>query len=149
MIIFFDTSALVRRYHHIEPGAQAVRRLCLRANQNDLVILNITSIEVASAFNRALREGRIDIEHRDRLWRLFLAHRRVQYRVVQFDARIARRAQQLLFSHPIRAYDAVQIAGALQVVHTLASGVELRFCTADRAQARAAGAEGLSIEFIL
>jgi hypothetical protein len=120
----------------------------LRSKQNDLVILNVTSVEVASAFNRTLREGRIDTEHRDRLWRLYLAHHRSQYRVVQFDQQTARMAQRLLFRHPIRAYDAMQLAGALRVTHATPPTAPFRFCTADRAQATAASSEGLDVEFI-
>ena len=148
MILFFDTSALVRRYHITEPGALSVRRLCHRSNSNELVIFSITSVEVASAFNRKVQEGRIEAAQRDRMWRLFLAHQRSQYTVVTFSNQIMRRAQRLLFRHRLRAYDAMQLAAALELARSLPRGAEFRFCTADRPQTRAAEEEGLAVEFI-
>ena len=60
-----------------------------------------------------------------------------------------RRAEQLLFAHRLRTYDAVQLACALDVSAALTPlGADFRFCTADRAQAQAAEREGLAIELI-
>jgi predicted nucleic acid-binding protein len=148
VILYFDTSALVRRYHITEPGAASVRRLCHRLNGNFLVILSITSVEVASAFNRKVQEGWIDAAQRDRMWRLFLAHQRTRYQVVPLTTQIVRRAQRLLFRHRLRAYDALQLAAALEFARSLPRGTEYRFCTADRPQARAAEGEGLLVEII-
>jgi len=72
--IFFDTSALVKRYDPAEPGADRVRDLCQRAQGWTLLIARITPVEVASALNRKLREGRLDAAWRDQLWRLFRGH---------------------------------------------------------------------------
>lgn len=146
MSIYFDTSALVRRYHVVEPGAVSVRRLCQR--YNELLILSITPVEVASAFNRKLHDGRIDAAHRNRMWRLFLAHLRTRYAVVALNNQIMRRAQRLLFRHRLRAYDAMQLSAALELARSLPRGTEFRFCSADRLQALAAGADGLTVEFI-
>jgi uncharacterized protein len=144
--LYFDASALVRRYHVVEPGAVSVRRLCHRSNE--LVILSITPVEVASAFNRKLHDGRIDAAHRNRMWRLFLAHLRTQYAVVALNDQVMRRAQRLLFRYRLRAYDAIQLSAGLELARSLPRGTELRFCTADRLQALAAGAEGLTVAFI-
>jgi predicted nucleic acid-binding protein len=148
VILFVDTSALVRRYDLTEPGSPLVVQLCRPAAGNDVTVLAITSVEVFSALQRKLREDRIDRMQRDRMWRLFLAHRRAQYRVVALDSAIYRRAQWLLSRHPLRAYDAVQLAGALLVARSLPAGADYRFCTADQAQALAATSEGLAVELI-
>lgn len=148
MIVYFDTSALVRRYHVTEPGALRVRQLCRRGVADELVILSLTSIEAASAFNRKLQQGQIDAAHRDRMWRLFQVHRSTQYRVIRLSEVTERRAQRLLFQHRLRAYDAAQLAGAVEFRRTLPRASEFRFCTADRGQALAATAEGLTVEFI-
>jgi hypothetical protein len=84
-VLFFDTSALVRRYDRTEPGSESVRKLCQRAGQHTLLITRITPIEVASALNRKLREGALSPEALDRRWRLFRLHRRDQYRVIAPD----------------------------------------------------------------
>ena len=148
MILFVDTSALVRRYDLAEPGAPRVVQLCRPASGNDVTVLAITSVEMFSALQRKLREGRIDRIQRDRMWRLFPAHRRAQYRVVALEPAIYRDAQRLLSRHPLRAYDAVQLAGALLVARSVSAGSGVGFCTADRSQAVAARSEGLAVELI-
>jgi hypothetical protein len=60
VILFADTSALVRRYDLTEPGSPRVVQLCRPSSGNDVRLLAITSVEVLSALRRKLREGRID-----------------------------------------------------------------------------------------
>ena len=149
-VLFFDTSALVKRYDLQESGAERVRALCRQASGHTLVISRITSVEVASALNRKLREGRLTAARRDGLWRLFRVHCRDQYRVVAVDDDILRAAERLLFAHPIRAYDAVQLASALRVATLLEDLVsDVGFCTGDRTQAAAAQRERLAVEPLL
>jgi uncharacterized protein len=148
-VVFFDTSALARRYDQQEPGARRVLVLCSSRQQNNLFISRITRIEIASTFNRKVRDGSWDIRARDHAWRLFASHERRQYRIMAIDDDICSRAENLLFHHPLRAYDALQLVTALRVARMFAgSNVEFRFCTADRAQGAAAAAEGLVVEMI-
>lgn len=147
--IFFDTSALVKRYDPAEPGADRVRGLCRRAQGWTLLIARITPVEVASALNRKLREGRFDVARRDQLWQLFRGHWRDHYRTVALDEDIWSHAQRLLFPYALRAYDAIQLASALRVAGVLADlTADVRLCTADRAQAEAAAGEGLRVELV-
>jgi predicted nucleic acid-binding protein len=84
-----------------------------------------------------------------REWRLFRHHREQgHYRIVDPGQSTVDRAAALLFRHPIRAYDAVQIASALDVAAEAGSIVDFRFVTADQNQATAAGAEGLTVDFV-
>jgi hypothetical protein len=148
-IVFFDTSAVIHRYDDREPGARQVRALCSRRNSHTLIIARITGVETASAFNRKLREQAWTAGERDRVWRLFRVHCRRQYQIVSVDDVVYRRAESLLSRHPLRAYDALQLAAALSVRRVfIASGLEFRFSTADARQADAARAEGLTVEFI-
>ena len=147
--IFFDTSALVKRYDPAEHGADRVRSLCRRAPDSTALIARVTPIEVASALNRKRREGRLDVAKRDQLWRLFRAHWRHQYRTIAMDEAVWGDAQRLLFAYPLRAYDAVQLASALRVAAVLADlTTDVRLCTADQAQAAAADGEGLRVELV-
>jgi uncharacterized protein len=148
-LIFFDASALVRRYDNTEPGAASVRGICRPTAGNVVMLSRLTSPEVASAFNRKAREGSITASQRDRFWRQFRAHARLQYRVNLPDDETFRRAERLLFRHALRASDAVQLAAALRAQALLAAaGQEFRFCTADARQRQAAEAEGLTVQFI-
>lgn len=147
--LFFDTSALVRRYDRVEPGVGRVRALCRRSAGHDVFLSRITSVEIASAFNRKVREGRFDGRRRNQLWLLFQSHVRQQYRIFVPDEPTFQRAEQLLFAYPLRAYDALQLAAALQVAaQVMTTMPDFRFCTADRVQAAAAQREGLTVELI-
>src|SRR5215212_6792554 len=143
-IIFFDSSALVRRYDATEPGAATVRTLCRRSLARVLMIFELASVEVASALARKLREGSISPTNVRRLWRQFRYHAAYQYRVNELDEDTTLRAEQLVFRQPLRAADALQIASALEAKGPL-TGLDsnFRFCTADERQRRAAEAEGL------
>ena len=147
--VFFDTSALVRRYDATEPGAATVRELCRRSSARTLLIVELTAIEVASALARKVREGVIGVDQMYRLWRQFRYHARYQYQVNQLDQDTFRRAARLVFRHQLRAADALQLAGAMQAQRALeASEPDFRFCTADQRQRHAAEAERLTVEFI-
>ncbi len=59
-------------------------------------------------------------------------------------------AERLLFVHALRAYDSIQLAGALRIVRFLgATGEPLVFMTADQGQARAAEVEGVAVELVV
>lgn len=147
--IFFDTSALMRRYDQSEPGAAQVVALCQSAAGHTTFIGELTPIEVASALNRKAREERLGPIERDRLWRLFRRHHRIQYHAFGIDAPTLSLATRLLFEHPLRAYDAVQVASAMNLQRLLANLVgRVTFCTADRVQARAAAEVRLEVELI-
>jgi predicted nucleic acid-binding protein len=122
---------------------------CRRASGHDVMIARITFVEVTAALNRNVRERRFSTVQRDQAWRLFRTHCRKQYAVTAPDIATLRRAERLLFRYTLRAYDAIQMASALQarpVALSLTS--DFRFGTADRAQANAARNEGLTVELI-
>jgi hypothetical protein len=149
-VLFFDTSALVRRYDTAEPGSDQVRSLCHRRRRHILLVATLTPIELASALNRKLREALLSSEERDRRWRLFRHHLQERYRLIPLDELVVRSAQRLLFDYPLRAYDALQLSSALRGMQFLAGlAPDFRFCTADRNQAQAATHEGLSVELIV
>lgn len=148
-MVFFDTSALIRRYDRGEPSSDHVRNLCRRENGHTLLIAQLTSVEFASALNRKVRERSLTRVDCDRLWRLFRLHRRDQYQVLAIDNETTMMAEALLFSHRLRAYDAIQLASAIRTSRLLGDlAPDFRFCTADQAQAEAASAEGLAVELI-
>ncbi|HEV2122844.1 MAG TPA: type II toxin-antitoxin system VapC family toxin [Chloroflexota bacterium] len=144
---FLDTSCCVRRYVRSEPGAARVRSVCRLPGQNAILLAGVTLIEVASALARKTREGAIQTTERDHLWRLFERHWRTQYQIIKMNSTVYTKAQQLMFRHPLRAYDALQLASALTAQAAL-QHTALQFWTADRRQASAAEAEGLTVEFL-
>src|SRR5205823_6147121 len=120
-----------------------VRALCRRNSGHTLLIAEIMTIEVASALARKLREGRLTQAQVNRLWRSFRLHSRERYEPVGLSRAVLRRAERLLFTHRVRAYDAAQLASALEARVTLSRFTpDFRFCTADQRQAATAQDEG-------
>jgi uncharacterized protein len=145
--IFLDASVLVRRYDRTEPGSRRIRAVCAAAAGNSIVLSQLAPVELASALSRKLRLRTLQLAQRNRLWRLFQTHWRDAYQVVALHPSIFGRAEQLVFQHPLRAFDAIHIACALTAAGQLPRE-PLEFWTADRQQAAAARAEGLAVELV-
>jgi predicted nucleic acid-binding protein len=67
--------------------------------------------------------------------------------VIRLSGEILASAQELLFRHPLRAADAVQVACALRTAAVLGAS-RLTFITADRRQEAAAHIEGLATRLL-
>ncbi|HEU5441078.1 MAG TPA: type II toxin-antitoxin system VapC family toxin [Ktedonobacterales bacterium] len=145
---FLDTSALVKRYVDFEPGHAWITAICDPAASNDLLISEAALAETVATFCRMARENppRVSAPDRDALIALFRQHDTQQsYYVVRVDRAIYVRAGDLCTAHPLRAYDAIQIAGALTARDdALQAGVDPPiFISADAQLLAAAVAEGL------
>ena len=150
-IYFFDTSALVKRYV-TEPGSAWMIAQCQTEADHIITISQATLVEAVATFCRKAREQnldqRIDEADRDRCIRLFRQDAQRQFTVVRVTATVYTRAGDLCRFHRLRAYDAVQLACALEVRDILAA-LEIQaptFVSADAELLNIADAEGLSIE---
>lgn len=144
---FFDSSALLERYH-VETGSAWVRRITAPRFGNLIYIAQITRVEVASAFARLKREGALPTRL-ERSARTFMKqHSNKQYRLVTFDDEIIERAEKLTDRHPLRASDAIQLASAISISSRLAakSSYQVIFLSADLRLLAAATAEGLLVD---
>jgi predicted nucleic acid-binding protein len=142
-----DASAIVKRYV-TEVGSGWVQALCDPAASHTIGIAEITRAEVASALQRRVREGSIPTDVSAELIRSLEAHSAMEYRLVPTDHTVISLAVALIQRHPLRAYDAVQLATALHVNETLVSiGLPaIVFVSGDADLLSAALAEGLAIE---
>ena len=113
-VYFLDSSALVKRYV-TETGSAWVRSLAVPEARNSLIIARITWVEVLSALAHRQREG--SLTPNDVAWAIqtFRYDLDMQYQVVELDPALAQAAGTLVTRHPLRAYDAVQLASALRV----------------------------------
>jgi len=136
MIYFLDTSALVKRYV-AEPGSTQVRSLFGRRKR--VAISRLAWAEVAAATARRAREGTLSLEQRERIVTR-LEQDLSTLTVVEIRAATLASVPGLCARHPLRAYDAVQLAAAL-VLRQAASAVD--FWTTDAALGMAARGEGL------
>lgn len=131
-IYFLDSSALVKRYV-AEPGTPWVQRVADPTSRNRLIIARITQVEVAGALARREREGFLDSSAISQALDTLRYDLDTQYQVVELDPGVAEAATQLVRLHPLRAYDAVQLASAQQVHAVFAQGTDppFTFLTAD------------------
>ena len=137
-MIYLDTSVLVKLYAP-EPDSRTVAASVREDPQ--IVVSDLTRLEFASAVARLTREGllpgargRTLIQRLEKDWSAFTRVR------VSDEVLVA--AQALLWRHPLRTLDALQLGTALIV--TRSAPTALRFGTADRRLAEAAEAEGLA-----
>jgi predicted nucleic acid-binding protein len=144
---FLDSSALIKRYI-TEQGTAWVRALCASAAGNSLLISAITPVEIISGVSRCRREGTVTLRAAQVIRLLQNRHLQREYRVIELAAPIIQRSQDLLEQHPLRAYDAIQLASALEANARLLAGglAPLVFSSADSRLLGIAALVGLSTD---
>lgn len=141
---FFDSSALVKRYL-AETGTPWVQALTAPAAGHTVLIARITWVEILCALARRQREGALQAEAITQAIAAFRYDLDMQYQVVELLPDLAEAAGQLARDHPLRAYDAVQLAAALRVQADLTrvQAAPLTFVCADERLLTIACAAGL------
>jgi predicted nucleic acid-binding protein len=145
---FFDSSALLKRYV-TEAGSNWVRELANPAAGHILIVSRITFVEISSALARLQREGTFSTQDIETAIHAFQAHWETQYQVVEIDNAVTQLASRLLFRHPLRAYDSVQLASSLKlwsVFSRQTPPAPYTFVCADIRLLAAAKAEGLTAD---
>jgi uncharacterized protein len=139
MIVYFDTSALVKRYL-VEEGSPAVEALWNETTR--VVASEILYDEMAATFARKRREVPADAEGIEKARANFRAEWPSLRRVAVNDD-VHHRVDELLARHPLRGADAIHLASALLVHEALQQ--PLTFACADAKLVAAARAEGLDV----
>jgi uncharacterized protein len=113
-----------------------------------ILIARVSSVEVYSALSRRVREGSLDPTTYAEIAADFDGVCAAEYRMIELTPKVVVRACGLLERHPLRAYDAVQLATALSTNDQLqaANLQALAFLSADARLLAAAQAEGLAID---
>ena len=111
---FLDTSALIKRYI-LEQGSAGIVALCDPAQGNTIYISQAARIEVVSAICRRAREQSITLDERNELIQKFREDSQRVYNTWTVTTEIYDAAGELCRSHPLRAYDAVQLAYVLAI----------------------------------
>ena len=148
-LYYFDTSALVK-YYVAEPGSAWVRQvidaLDPAGGQSPHIILvaEITRVEVAAGLAAIERAGRIRRAERERAYHRFTSQLTQRYAIASLVTDDLATAAQLTQRHPLKAYDAVQLAVALRSQRTLSVRQHtLTFVSGDTPLITAAQAEEL------
>jgi len=139
---YLDTSAAVKRYIQ-ETGTAWLRNLADPAAGHYLYLARIADVEVTAAIARRRRQARIDLGQATAALTQFRKDMAQDYRILEITVPLLERAVRLADTHVLRAYDAVQLASALEV---LAIDPGLTLISADAELNAAAAAEGLPVD---
>lgn len=139
MIVYFDTSSLIKRYL-AEPGSSEVGELWTNAEQ--VAASQLLYAEMAATFARKRREQQVAAALIDVAKEAFRADWDTFDRI-SLDDDVNQRVDALLKTHSLRGADAVHLASALILRELL--NAEVTFACADAALNRAAAAEGLKL----
>ncbi len=142
MVYYADTSVLAKR-HLVEKGRMWVRSLTKPATNNTICTAQISFVELYSALNRQLRKKSIS---RLRYLRLSFVANQIwnsQYLIIATTGQVLESARQLVERYPLKAYDAVQLASAIEARQLVRPGSSpMIFLSADLQLLSAAQAEG-------
>jgi len=148
-VYYFDASAVVK-YYVTEPGSTWVRQLIEARDtesaqaRHHIFIAEITRVEVAAALAVIERIGRIKRAEREREYRRFHSQLVHRYAILPLTTGDLETAAHLTQTHPLKAYDAVQLAVALRHHQLLVSYQHtVTFVCSDHTLLRAAQAERL------
>lgn len=151
-IYYLDASAVVK-YFHAEPGTQWVRQFVDAKGEGDLsrlnqiYIANLSLAEVPAAFAILARNKQIRERVRDAMFKAFLDSIGEPFGLVNVTTDFAYIAGELTQKYPLKGYDAIQLAVALDVNQALnEQELDLIFVASDNTLLLAARAEGLAAE---
>ena len=139
---YLDTSALIK-LHIEEEGTAGVVDLIRGADNGDIIILEITPLEFRSALRRKERRGEISAFDSNAALAWLEQQAESMYRVESFTPTVANEAARLIDLYPLKAYDAVQLAGCL--IAKAVMPLPLTFVCADFRLCVAASLEGLAV----
>lgn len=146
-VYFFDSSALVKR-HVTEAGSAWVRSLTRAKAAHTLYIARITAVEITSAITRRQRGGGLSRAQAGAIFGHFRRHLTQRYVVLELTPSLMADAMLSARAHGLRAYDAVQLAAALEVnrIHQPAGLGPVTLISADQDLNSAAAVEGLAVD---
>ena len=148
---YLDSSAIVK-YYVAEPGSSWTQRIIEARTETGewahvLFVSQLALVEVIAAVEKRLRLGEITRHQRDVALARFAMDYKQRFDALGVEEAVLRRAIELVTHHPLRAYDAVQLATALVLAEVLRlSGLSsLTFVSADARLCQAAEGEGLQV----
>jgi uncharacterized protein len=138
-VIYLDTSALIERFVN-EKGSPLVQSIV--EGREAIATAKIAYAEIFAGLARKLRENNLSKAQYAVACRQFESDWQAYLRIALEDA-ILLSARDLIQRHPLRGFDAVQLASALRLKTAL--GGEITFAAADGRLLKAAEAENLKL----
>jgi predicted nucleic acid-binding protein len=142
-----DASALVKRYVN-EPGSDWLRAIVTSSEPPLFFTSRMTIVEVISAFARRVRDDSLSSDEFTALGDAFRSDCLNRYQIMPPTLEIVDLACSLLVRHPLRAYDATQLAtGLVAQKFLIAQNYPLlMFLSSDDRLNQAASREGLAVD---
>ena len=143
-LVFLDTSALIKEYVD-EVGSAWVKALIAQGPVSTVFVSQLSAVEAACAFARRRREGTLLGTNYPRVLALAEYDFAYRFNVLDVEPTLIDAAKRLADRHPLRAYDALQLATAHQANDILGRAAQppLIFVTADDRLLAIAQDEGL------
>jgi len=135
---FFDTSALVKRYHY-ENGTEKVDSI-FSEDDRAIIISSISITEIVSALNRKKGEGVIAEDDLQFTISKFFHDAIKEFTVLEISEENVKDSIELVLSENLRTLDALQLAVALGL-----KDLEAIFVCADKNLINAAKSIGLNV----
>ena len=139
--VYLDTSALIKLYIE-EEGDERVVEAAEGAADGHILILALASLEARSAIRRREREGDIAAADVERVLRRIEDDCSTLFQTQPLSSPVMEEAARLIDRYPLRAYDALQLAGCLVVRDGMPGPIT--FVCADARLCEAAADEGLA-----
>lgn len=136
---YFDTSALVKAFL-VEKGTERTKRFLLK--DDFTATATITYAEMYSGFSRKRREGGISANQSHVICQEFELYWPTCLHV-ELTSEILELARDLMKQHPLRAFDAIHLASAIQLKRGMAESITI--IAADERLLQAAKAEALVV----
>ncbi|HTF90449.1 MAG TPA: type II toxin-antitoxin system VapC family toxin [Planctomycetota bacterium] len=136
---FLDSSALVKLYIR-EPGTDAMLDLAGKA-ETRFTVLSLARVECRAALRRRQRSRDLSEATASKVLAQVDTDLRDFFSVQPVDDSVISRAAQLIDKHPLRAYDALQLSGFLQL-QDQTRGATTVFVCSDQQLVAVARAEG-------
>jgi len=139
MILYLDTSALVKRYIR-ETGTDEV--IPLVENAGSVGSASLTKVEMAAALEKIVRQGWIKRKIALQAWQDFL-DQWSSFTRLNISSGTIERASKLAWEYSLRGYDAIHLACAILWQETLET--QITMATFDRDLWRASKKAGLAV----
>ena len=136
MIYYFDTSAIVKRYHR-EKGTEKIDEIT--EGEDEIYFSTIGIAETISALRRLKSSKMISKGQYERITGIFFNDMEKRYVPIPFDDSNVVKAISLIEKHDLRTLDALHLSAALTIKDT-----EPIFVSSDRKLLKAAQEEGFT-----
>ncbi|MEW5830292.1 MAG: type II toxin-antitoxin system VapC family toxin [Chloroflexota bacterium] len=140
MIVYFDTSALIKRYVD-ESGSEEVIEL-LSAGESIWGSVFITQVEMAAALQKSIHVGNAPADLLLEIWQDFQEDWG-SFTHILISGDIVARAVRIAWDYKLRGYDSIHLAAALAWQEALAASIT--FATYDRDLWQAARKAGMEV----